>query len=440
MDKPTDTKAEVHCLSFIVPVYNERETLPTILDRIERANLGLKKEIVLVDDGSTDGSTKIIEALPDRYIKVIHERNMGKGAALRSGIKAASGDLIIVQDADLEYDPEDIRTLLKPVLEGNADVVYGSRFISSGTRRVLFFWHMIGNKLLTLVTNMITNHTFTDMETCYKLVRRDLINSISIEENRFGCEPEITIKLAQMNCRIYEVGISYYGRNYDQGKKIGWRDGIAAFRCIVKYGVIRRLFNREPFLEKILRRFRIRKVLRHIKNWQVVCDIGCGKHMALLKTIRSVSRKCIGIDKKTPPIQYANIDVITYEVDNSIPLADQSVDVVTLLAVLEHLENGQEIIREAWRILKEEGLILITVPTKKARPVLEFLANRLHIVSREEVADHKRYYSSEELQRLLAGNGFECLAIESFELGYNLFCRARKPVAKPQPIDCRQPK
>jgi glycosyltransferase involved in cell wall biosynthesis len=326
-------------ISFVIPVYNEKNTIKPILNKIEKVDLGLEKEIIIIDDGSNDGSRRVIETLSGNYLKIFHDFNKGKGAALRSGIKAASGDLIIIQDADLEYDPEDIKNLLKPVLDGQADVVYGSRFLSSGTRRVLFFWHMVGNKFLTLLTNTITNLTFTDIETCYKLFRSDILKNISIEENRFGFEPEVTIKVSQMNCRIYEVGISYFGRDYDQGKKIGWIDGIDALKCIIKYGIIRRLFNKEPFLEKFLRRFRLKKVLTQIDDWQVVCDIGCGKHMALLKTISPVCKQCIGVDKKIPSINYSNIDVKLFDLDNKIPLEDQSIDVVSLLAVLEHLDS-----------------------------------------------------------------------------------------------------
>ncbi|MBF0318590.1 MAG: glycosyltransferase family 2 protein [Nitrospirae bacterium] len=232
----------IKTITFIVPVYNERDTLSDILNKIEAVDLGLRKEIILVDDCSTDGTRAIIEGLGGDFVKLYHENNQGKGAAIRTAVKAATGDLVIVQDADLEYDPEDIKIMLVPVFKSGADVVYGSRFLPSGPSRVLLFWHMVGNKLLTLLTNMVSNVNLTDMETCYKLFKKDVIKSIPIEEDRFGFEPEITIKLCQRRAVLYEVGISYHGRTYAEGKKIGWRDGVHALRCIFKYGIWRRIF------------------------------------------------------------------------------------------------------------------------------------------------------------------------------------------------------
>lgn len=234
---------DIKSISFIIPTYNEASTIKEILRKIENVDLGLKKEIIIVDDCSNDGTREIIEKLPNNYKKIYQSINMGKGAAIRLGIAESTGDLIIFQDADLEYDPEDIKEMLKPFFKGEADVVYGSRFLSHGILRVLFFWHMVGNKLLTLLTNMVANLTLSDMETCYKLFKKEIIKSITIEENRFGVEPEITIKISQMKCRIYEVGISYYGRGYDEGKKICWKDGFAALKCIFKYGLLRRILK-----------------------------------------------------------------------------------------------------------------------------------------------------------------------------------------------------
>lgn len=240
----SERNTSIKTITFIVPVYNERDTLLEILKKIEAADLGLSKEIIIVDDCSTDGTRAIIEGLDGGYVKLYHKKNQGKGAAIRTAVKAATGDLVIVQDADLEYDPEDIRGMLVPVIKSGAEVVYGSRFLHAGPSRALFFWHMLGNKFLTLLTNMVSNVNLTDMETCYKLFKRDIIKAIAIEENRFGFEPEITIKLCQRGAVLYEVGISYHGRTYADGKKIGWRDGVHALRCIFKYGVARRLISK----------------------------------------------------------------------------------------------------------------------------------------------------------------------------------------------------
>ncbi len=227
-------------LSVVIPVFNEVETIEQIIGRVQEVDLD--KELIVVDDGSADGTRDRLAAIngtADNLKILMHSHNRGKGAALSTGFAAATGDIVIVQDADLEYDPGEYPRLIEPIISGKADVVYGSRMIGGDSHRVLFFWHMLGNKFLTLLSNMFTNLNLTDMETCYKVFRRSIIADITIEENRFGFEPEITAKIAKKQCRIFEVGISYAGRTYEEGKKIGWKDGIRAIWCILKYNLRR---------------------------------------------------------------------------------------------------------------------------------------------------------------------------------------------------------
>lgn len=238
---------ETTTLSIVIPAYNEEKTIHLILEKVRKTVLpaGLKKEIVIVNDCSKDNTKGEIKRYqtthPTFNVQYFeHEINQGKGAALRTGIAKATGDYLIIQDADLEYDPDDYKDLLEPILTGFADVVYGSRFMGSKPHRILFFWHTIGNKFLTFLSNLFTDLNLTDMETCYKLFKADVIKNIQITENRFGFEPEVTAKIARLkDVRIYEVGIAYYGRTYEEGKKIGWRDGVRAIYCILKYGLFK---------------------------------------------------------------------------------------------------------------------------------------------------------------------------------------------------------
>ena len=225
-------------LSVVIPVYNECQTIHLILQQVQ--DVDIDKEIIMVDDCSSDGTRDRLNELAaeaDNIRVLFHEVNKGKGAALRTGFEAATGDVVIIQDADLEYDPAEYPKLLKPIVDGKADVVFGSRFAGGESHRVLYFWHSLANTFLTIMSNMFTDLNLTDMETCYKVFKREIIQNIDIKENRFGFEPEITAKISRMKCRIFEVGISYSGRTYEEGKKIGWKDGVRAIWCILKYNL-----------------------------------------------------------------------------------------------------------------------------------------------------------------------------------------------------------
>lgn len=395
-------------LSVIIPVYNERATLRKIVERVRAVDI--PKEIIVVDDCSTDGTRELLQTelsgLVDKV--VFHEKNMGKGAAIRTGVRHVTGDYVIIQDADLEYDPQEYHLLLEPILQGKADVVYGSRFLTGKAHRVLYFWHAVGNKFLTLLSNMFTNLTLTDMETCYKMIRADVLKQIEIEQDRFGFEPEITAKLARMNLRIYEVGISYDGRSYAEGKKIGWKDGLQAIWCILKYArgrykdygkaTLRNLENFGAYAEWIYK-----KLEPYMGKRVVEIGAGIGNNIEFL--CRDNERQVFVTDARADYVEYLQekygwrpgLKVLQYDVTEPPPpeLLDFKADTILCTNVLEHIEDDLAALRNMATILQNGGQLLLLVP-----------AHMSLYCKMDENLGHYRRYSLAELTSKVRAAGF----------------------------------
>jgi len=416
-------------LSVVVPVYNERLTLPEILERIQA--VAIPKEIVVVDDGSTDGTREFLQGLErdleearragtfdeKNAIRVFYqERNQGKGAALRRGFQEARGDIILVQDADLEYDPRDYPKLLAPILEGKADAVYGSRFMGF-PRRVLFFWHQVANKFLTLASNLVTNLNLTDMETGYKAFRADLVKGIPIRSNRFGVEPELTAKLAKLRARIYEVPISYAGRGYWEGKKIRWTDGVVALWTILKYGVVDDQDNADPGYQTLLRLARAERYNRWMFGQlapflgQRVLEVGAG--------IGNLTRYLIGrelvVATDLNP-RYLRMLANTFERHTRVrvtpldlgdfdpaALAPHRLDTVMCLNVLEHIEDDGLALRRLHESLTPGGRLVLLVP-----------AHRRLYGTIDRAIRHYRRYERDGLVAKMREAGFEVEHVRFF--------------------------
>jgi glycosyltransferase involved in cell wall biosynthesis len=395
-------------LSVIIPVYNERLTLRKIVERVRAVDI--PKEIILVDDFSQDGTRDLlceIEPLVDKVI--LHEVNRGKGAAIRTGIQHVSGDYVIIQDADLEYDPEEYHVLLEPILKGKADVVYGSRFLTGKAHRVLYFWHAVGNRFLTLLSNMFTNLTLTDMETCYKMVRADLMKKIHVEQDRFGFEPEITAKLARMNVRIYEVGISYDGRSYAEGKKIGWRDGFNAIWCILKYSrgrfrdygklTLKNLESFDAYADWMYRKF-----LPHMGRRVMEIGTGIGNNVQNLTS--DPAREVILTDYREDYVDEIRekfgsrqkVLICLYDATQPPPpeVRENPPDTVICLNVLEHIENDRLALSNIHNLLSPGGKLLLLVPA------FQQLFTKI-----DENLGHYRRYTIAELRERLSAAGFQ---------------------------------
>ena len=429
-------------LTVVIPVYNERRTLRSLLASVldvDLSALGIDKEILVIDDGSTDGSRAIVESLakdavaelrpalvrrgidPDRALAgarvrgILQPENQGKGAALRRGFKEATGDFVIVQDADLEYDPHDYPKLLRPLLDGRADVVYGSRFLGH-ERRVLFFWHEVGNKILTTLSNAVNDLNLTDMETCYKVFRADVIKNLRLKSDRFGFEPEVTAKLAKMRYRIYEVPVGYSGRGYEAGKKITWRDGFEAIYCILRYRFASDVVEgaiMEETLEKMSRlRHLNRRIYRTLAPWlgKRILEVGCGhgnltEHLLARADVVATDLDEVALSRiRTAMSGYDNLEIHRWDMLDPLPelRPGAPVDSIVCLNVLEHIEDDHGALVNARRILAPTGgRLLLLVP---AHPAL--------YGPLDEKLGHFRRYTTATLNKALADAGFRVESLQ----------------------------
>ncbi len=440
----------MNTLSIVIPAYNERATLLSILCKVLMVDLspeGLAKEVVIVDDGSTDGTRELVARLardwrgvlepallrrgldPERAFRdavvrgLEHPHNAGKTAALRTGFQAATGDYIVVQDADLEYDPEDYHRLLKPMLDGRADVVYGSRF-NGVEHRALAYWHSMGNRLLTLLSNMVTDLHLTDMETCYKLFRAEVIKAIDIQSDRFGFEPEITVKVAKLGARVYEVPISYHGRNYDAGKKISWKDGVETLYCLGRFRLSSRVVHDEV-LEVTLKKMSglshlNRAVFDAIRPWlgERVLEAGAG-HGNITQFLAHEARELLTSDIAPRALraleenfgQNDNVRVLPWDMTEApeLPPGDAPPDTVVAMNVLEHIEDEALALRRCRELLlPRRGRLILQVPAHEA----------LYSLVDKKLGHHRRY-GRERLRGLLEEAGFELEHLQWFNfLGY----------------------
>jgi glycosyltransferase involved in cell wall biosynthesis len=408
-------------LSIVIPVYNEVDTLLESFSRIRAVKFPIDTEIIIVDDCSKDGSPNIIESIRKAHPEVLAYRNhvnMGKGATVVNGFRMATGTILTVHDADLEYDPNDLKSMLEIFLEKNYDVMFGNRPLNFRSKSV-HRRNILGNIVLSLAASLAYMRPLYDVETCYKLFRREAID-FPIESKRFDFEIELTSKIIRSGYSIHFKKISYSPRRYSQGKKINWRDGLIALEKIVKYRFVRFRWNEEA-LEPLFRRMRVKRVLEYLSKEKRLLDIGCGQDFKFLRSIRTRIKLGVGIDKSAKESHYGNLWTVRRILDKEIEFGDSTFDVVTMLAVLEHMNHPNEMLEECHRVLREGGSLIITVPSKKSKRVLEFLSYRMGIVSEREISDHKNYFDKRTYIDMLTRAGFKDIKSHSYNLGMNYF-------------------
>ena len=408
-------------LSIVIPVYGEENTIKEIIRKVDCVRYPLPHEIIVVNDGSKDETfSRIKEVMGVHSLKLVsYADNHGKGYAIREGIRACAGDVVIIQDADLEYDPSEIPSVIKPIIEGDAEVVYGSRFM--GRARKISLLHYVGNRVLTWMTNVLFNTDLTDMETCYKAFSRRALDGILLTEDGFEVEPEITAELLKAGFRITEVSVSYSARGFREGKKITWRQGVKSGFVLLgcRFPLLRQ-FARDYPMEVVVRWLRHREVLREIgRGMPMVLDVGCGFDCLFLRSIGDRISSGYGFDVKACDRNFGNIHIRDFRFERALCYQDDFFDCITSMATFEHFENPADLAREFLRVLKRGGLVVLTVPTKKSKRLLDFLSG-LRVLNPDEIRDHKAYYDPEDVRKIFLSAGFKDVKSRPFELGLNM--------------------
>lgn len=409
-------------LSIVIPCYNEERSIQEIISRVQAAVLpqGVEKEIIVVDDGSRDKTRALLAGLPSGVKVILKEKNEGKGSALKIGFREATGNYIIVQDADLEYDPADYAVILQPILEGRAQIVFGSRNMYKGNTpsSKLFFY---GGRALTYAFNVLFGSHFTDITTCYKAFPSSLVDQlIFLPSNDFVFDGvDFTYALFKSGLPFQEVPIRYYPRHAEDGKKIKMSDGVKFMLAMLRIKI---------GLDVFIRYLRYRQLSRLVNHGAVLLDVGCGREWFLLHRMKQVIKHGYGIDKKIKDWEEGNITIKGFDFDGKVhlPLPEAFVDQAVMLAVLEHVMYPEFTLQNIYRVLKDGGEFILTTPTPFSRPILEFLAYRLRLIDEEEIRDHKHYFSKKELVALLQNIGFKNITHKYFELGVNQIVIARK--------------